>query len=255
MIGIIGGYGIQELLEDPRPLEIDTPYGKPSGPLYKGMLKGKEVCLLPRHGIEHQFPPHKVPYRANLHALKEVGCTRIIAVSAVGSLQEDYKPGTIAILDQFIDYTKTRSYTYHDGPKVYHPSSADPFCEEMRRLFHKACHDLGIEHKKTGTYICVEGPRFSTRAESRMFRQFADVIGMTMVPEINLAIEKELCYCGLALVTDYDVWAEKPVDIDEVVRVMKENQANVMQLLETAIPLLPEERGGPCKDTMKNAGV
>ncbi|MDG6221047.1 MAG: S-methyl-5'-thioadenosine phosphorylase [Candidatus Thermoplasmatota archaeon] len=256
MIGIIGGYGIQALLENPEELDMaEGPYGKPSGPLFKGKVGGKDVCLLPRHGIRHQFPPHMVPYRANLHALKEAGCTRVIAVSAVGSLQEEYKPGTIAILDQFIDFTKTRRYSFNDGPKTYHPGAADPFCETMREHFISGCQKLGIAHKKAGTYICVEGPRFSTRAESKMFRQFADVIGMTMVPEINLAIEKELCYCGLALVTDYDVWADRPVDIEEVVRVMKENQDNVIELLRDVIPQLPDDRQCHCKDTMKYAGV
>ncbi|MCK4717880.1 MAG: S-methyl-5'-thioadenosine phosphorylase [Thermoplasmata archaeon] len=255
MIGIIGGYGIQSLLEEPKRIELETAYGKPSGPLFKGTVEGREVCLLPRHGMEHQYPPHKVPYRANLQALKDAGATRIIAISAVGSLQERYKPGSISILDQFIDHTKTRHYTYHDGPEVYHPGAADPFCPEMRDAFILGCKDLGIEHTPDGTYICVEGPRFSTRAESRMFRGFADVIGMTMVPEINLAIEQELCYCGLAMVTDYDVWAERPVNIDEVIRVMQENQDNVIRLLKTVIPAIPEKRSCPCKDTMKNAKV
>jgi len=255
MIGIIGGYGIQALLENPQEIEIETPYGKPSGPIFKGTVKGKEVCLLPRHGVDHSFPPHKVPYKANIWALKHAGVSRIIAVSAVGSLQEEYKPGAIAVLDQFIDFTKTRSYTFHDGPKVYHPSSADPFCPETGGLFYKGSQELNIPAMEGGTYICVEGPRFSTRAESKMFRNFADVIGMTMVPEIILAIEAELCYTGLAMVTDYDVWADKPVNIDEVLKVMAENQENVIKLLETVIPRIPDERTCPCKDTMKNAGL
>ncbi len=254
-IGIIGGSGFYELLEDPREVKIATPYGSPSAPVQMGKLEGVEVAFIPRHGIGHTIPPHKVNYRANIWALHELGVERIIGVNAVGSLQEEYKPGDIVFVDQFIDFTKKRDYTFYDGGKVYHVGFADPFCPEIRKVLIGSAKELGLQFKETGTYICIEGPRFSTRAESRMFRQFADIIGMTLVPEINLARELEICYANISMVTDYDVWADKPVDTKEVLETMAKNIDNVKALLKLAVPRIPEKRDCPCSKALENAGI
>ncbi len=254
-IGIIGGSGFYNLLKNPKEIKIATPYGNPSASIQVGELSGVEVAFIPRHGPKHTIPPHKVNYRANIWALHELGIERVIGVNAVGSLKEDYRPGDIVFIDQFIDFTKKRDYTFYDGGKVYHVSFADPFCPEMRDVFIKTASNLGIPFKDRGTYICIEGPRFSTRAESRMFRQFADVIGMTLVPEVNLARELAMCYANISMVTDYDVWAEKPVDTKEVLEVMAKNIENVNKLLEQAIPKIPKERHCDCGKALENAGI
>ncbi len=254
-IGIIGGSGFYELLENPREIKLSTPYGNPSSPVQVGNLEGVEIAFIPRHGPKHTIPPHKVNYRANIWALKELGVERVIGVNAVGSLKEDYKPGQIVFVDQFIDFTKKRDYTFYDGGKVYHVSFADPFCPELRQIFVESAKELGLEFKETGTYVCIEGPRFSTRAESKMFRQFADIIGMTLVPEVNLARELAMCYANISMITDYDVWAEKPVDTKEVLETMARNIENVNALLRLAIPRIPEERHCECGKALENAGI
>ncbi|MEI6797568.1 MAG: S-methyl-5'-thioadenosine phosphorylase, partial [Methanomassiliicoccales archaeon] len=175
---------------------------------------------------------------------------------AVGSLQEEYKPGEIAIVDQFIDFTKKRDYTFFDGSKTVHISTADPFCPEMSSVFLKEAKRLKIPVHKEATYVCIEGPRFSTRAESKMFRAFADVIGMTLVPECQLAREMEMCYCSLAMVTDYDVWAEESVDTATVLRTMAENVDKLQKLMSAALPKIPEVRKKcVCADVLKEAGA
>ncbi len=254
-IGIIGGSGFYELLENPREIKLSTPYGNPSSLVQVGNLEGVEIAFIPRHGPKHTIPPHKVNYRANIWALKELGVERVIGVNAVGSLKEDYKPGQIVFVDQFIDFTKKRDYTFYDGGKVYHVSFADPFCPELRQIFVESAKELGLEFKETGTYVCIEGPRFSTRAESKMFRQFADIIGMTLVPEVNLARELAMCYANISMITDYDVWAEKPVDTKEVLETMARNIENVNALLRLAIPRIPEERHCECGKALENAGI
>ncbi|AMM53083.1 S-methyl-5'-thioadenosine phosphorylase [Pyrococcus kukulkanii] len=254
-IGIIGGSGVYGVFEPKETVKVHTPYGRPSAPVEIGEIEGVEVAFIPRHGKYHEFPPHEVPYRANIWALKELGVERVIGINAVGSLKEEYKPGDIVIIDQFIDFTKKREYTFYNGPRVAHISMADPFCPELRRIFIETAKELGLPVHEKGTYICIEGPRFSTRAESRMFRQFADVIGMTLVPEVNLARELGMCYVNISTVTDYDVWAEKPVDAQEVLRVMKENEEKVQRLLRKAIPKIPEERKCGCADVLKTAFV
>ncbi len=256
-IGIIGGSGLYdpEILEDTKQIKMTTPFGAPSAPITVGYLKEVPVAFLPRHGIGHWIPPHKINYRANIWALRELGVERIIAVSAVGSLQEHIKPGDLVVPDQFIDFTKSRVYTFYDGGKVYHVSLADPFCPVLRDLLISTAKSFGYSVHERGTYICIEGPRFSTRAESKMFRQFADIIGMTLVPEVTLARELEICYATLALVTDYDVWAEKPVDAQEVVRVMAENVEKAKKILYEVIPKIPEERSCICSKALENAAV
>ncbi len=254
-IGLIGGSVTGRLLEGAEAIDLKTPYGEMSSPLEIGKIAGTEIAVLYRHGKEHTVPPHKINFRANMWGLKEIGVERVIGISAVGSLQKNIEPGTIALPDQFFDYTKGRNYTFFDGPEVFHISMADPFCPEIMEVFHKTLLELRIKSIKGGTYVCIEGPRFSTRSESRFFRTVGDVIGMTLVPEINLAREKEMCYVTLATVTDYDVWADIPVSSKEVVRVMKESEENIKKVLSAALPRIPEERHCRCGSVLKEAGV
>ncbi len=244
-IGIIGGSGLYDpgIFKDIREIKVYTPYGEPSDYITLGTVEGKRVAFLPRHGRGHRIPPHKINYRANIWAMKELGVKFLISVSAVGSLRLDYKPGDFVVPDQFIDMTKSRVYTFFDGPTVAHVSMADPFCDHLREVIIGAAKDLGITTHEKGTYICIEGPRFSTRAESRVWKEVfkADIIGMTLVPEVNLACEAQMCYATIAMVTDYDVFAEVPVTAEEVTKVMKENTEKVKKLLYEVIKRLPEE--------------
>ncbi len=240
-LGIIGGSGIADagFFKEVRKKPLDTPYGKPSAPYVIGSSGEVEVVFLPRHGIGHTIPPHKINFRANIWGMKELGVKHLICPSAVGSLRQDYRPGETVISDQFIDFTKKRELTFFDGPKVEHVSAADPFCEGLRQMLAKICTDNAIPHHPKGTYVCIEGPRFSTRAESRMFKNFADIIGMTLVPEAQLAKELGMCYANLAMVTDYDVWAEKPVSMEEVMKTMHANVGKISTIIEEATRRLP----------------
>ena len=244
-IGIIGGSGLYDpgIFKDVKEIKVYTPYGEPSDYIILGTVEGKRVAFLPRHGRGHRIPPHKINYRANVWAMKELGVKFLISVSAVGSLRLDYKPGDFVVPDQFIDMTKSRQYTFFDGPVVAHVSMADPFCEHLREVILSSAKSLGITTHEKGTYICIEGPRFSTRAESRVWKDVfkADIIGMTLVPEVNLACEAQMCYATIAMVTDYDVFADIPVTAEEVTRVMAENTAKVKKLLFEVIKALPEE--------------
>jgi len=257
-IGIIGGTGVYdpkmfELKETVRP---HTPYGPASDEIQVGELKGVPVAFLPRHGRGHVIPPHMINYRANIYALKQIGVERIISPCAVGSLQEEFKPGEIVLVDQFIDFTKSRKYTFFDGPKTVHIGAAAPFCPEVNSLFAKEAKKAKIPVHDGGTYVCIEGPRFSTRAESRMYRAFADVIGMTLAPECALAREMEMCYTSLAMITDYDVWADHPVDTATILRTMSENMDKIRRLLSATIPKIPEERKKcSCGSVLADAGA
>ncbi len=246
-VAIIGGSGLYELpgLTNVEELKIYTPYGQPSDNIIVGELYGRKIAFLPRHGRGHRIPPHRINYRANIWALKSLGVKWVIAFSAVGSLRWDYRPGDFVLPDQFIDMTKgVRDFTFFEGGVVAHVSMADPFCEHLREIIIEAASSVEdiVLHKK-GTYVCIEGPRFSTRAESTIWKEVfkADIIGMTLVPEVTLACEAELCYATVAMVTDYDVWAEKPVTAEEVVRVMKENTIKARKLIPEIIKRLPEE--------------
>jgi len=256
-IAIIGGTGVydQDTLEDSREVKIYTPYGDTSDLITIGRYKDKSIAFLPRHGKGHRIPPHKIPFRANIWALKSLGVKRILAPAAVGSLREDITPGSIVIPDQFVDLTKKREYTFYDGGEVCHISVADPFCPQLRPIIIKKAKILGLNVYEKGTYICIEGPRYSTRAESRFFRDYvkADIIGMTLVPEVILAREMEICYVSIATVTDYDVWAEKPVSTQEVIDTLKKNIANTKMLLKNIIEDIPLKRECICKDALKDA--
>ena len=259
-VGIIGGSGLYEakILENPVEVKVNTPYGEPSDYIVVGEIRGVKVAFLPRHGRGHRYPPHMVNYRANIWALKALGVKWVISVSAVGSLREEMRPGDIVIPEQFIDMTKGRRYTFFDGPVTVHVSMADPFCADLVDVLYDTARSLGYRVHRGATYICIEGPRFSTRAESRVWRDVfkADIIGMTLVPEVNLACEAQLCYATLATVTDYDVWAEHPVTAAEVARVMSENTEKAVKILAEAIPKLardPSPSRCSCCRALENA--
>jgi len=209
-IGIIGGSGLEkgDILQNIEELEINTPYGKPSSKIKKGILNGTEIYILSRHGINHEITPTNVNNKANIYALAQLGCEYIIATSAVGSLKESIKPGDFIIANQFIDFTKHRDITFFDDFKkgIKHTSLADPFSENLRQYLIDSCEELNLKNHKIGTIITIEGPRFSTRAESFMFKNFAHVINMSTAPEAILAKEAEVEYAVIAMSTDYDCW-------------------------------------------------
>jgi 5'-methylthioadenosine phosphorylase len=255
-IGIIGGTGVydQESFEDIKEIKVFTPFGETSDLVSVGLYKNIRVAFIPRHGRNHTIPPHKVNYRANVWALKKLGVKRVIVSSAVGSLREDYKPGDFVIPDQFIDRTKKRLDTFYEGGQTCHISTADPFCPQLRLFFIDLAKQLALNVKTSGTYVCIEGPRFSTRAESRLFRLWkADIIGMTIYPECVLAREAELCYVAISMITDYDVWAEKPVSTKEVVKIMRKSNENFKKLILKALPRIPETKNCECSSALKDA--
>ncbi|XXJ19730.1 S-methyl-5'-thioadenosine phosphorylase [Desulfovibrio caledoniensis] len=242
-IGIIGGSGLDnpDLLQDVRDVEMGTPYGKPSALLQEGTIAGREVVLLARHGRAHTIPPTFVNYRANIKALKDAGCTRILATTACGSLRQEIERGHLVILDQFIDFTRRRQVSFFDEFEPHcavHTAMADPFDADMRGKLNAACDRLGLAHHKSGTVITIEGSRFSTRAESNMFRLWgADVINMSVAPECILANEAGIPYAAVAMSTDYDCWKtdEAPVTWEEILDVFKSNVEKVTSLLVEVI--------------------
>ena len=277
-IGIIGGTGADIELEDVKSYKVYTPYGAPSDKIQIGMFKGRKVAFLPRHGPGHQIPPHGLNFRANIWALKQIGVQRIISPCAVGGLTEETDKGVFIVVDQYIDRTKGRADTFYEGGEVCHIGQSDPFCPEMNKLFAEAGKELGINIREKGTYVCVNGPRFSTRAESMMFRQWGgDIVGMTAYPEVVLAAELNMCYTSIATVTDLDCWAmeckacnkivaygEKcptcggaaepmVVTIDEILETMKNNSENLKKLLETVIPRIPTSVGCGCDHRLDGA--
>jgi 5'-methylthioadenosine phosphorylase len=255
-IAVIGGTGVYdpEILEESREIKVYTPFGAPSDLITLGSYKRRSVAFLPRHGRGHQIPPHGINNRANIWALKELGVERIVASSAIGSLKEDYAPGDFVITDQFIDRTKKRVDTFYEGGQLCHVSAADPICPQLHDFFVGHAEKLGLKVHPKGTYVCIEGPRFSTRAESRLFRQWgAEIIGMTLYPECVLAREAEICYVSVGMVTDYDVWAEKPVSTQEIIETMHRNSANFKRLIMEALPKIPEERTCGCGEALKYA--
>jgi 5'-methylthioadenosine phosphorylase len=252
VIGIIGGSGLYNLITIEESKMIDTPFGIPSAEIEIGDFNGKKVAFLPRHGKKHNIPPHMVNYRANIWALHSIGCDEILGINAVGSLKEELKPGDVVIPDQYIDFTKNRKLTFYDGPEVIHISLADPFCPRINKELSSVSKKHGDTHDQ-GTYVVIEGPRFSTRAESKMFRQFGDIIGMTLVPEINLADELGMCYSLIANVTDYDVWSDKPVEASEVIKILKENEEKTQKIIADFLKIHSEQRTCECKNRLENA--
>ena len=255
-IGIIGGTGLYDpqMFKNVEEVTMDTPYGPPSDAITIGEFAGRGVAFLPRHSKKHTIRPTDVNSRANIFGLKKLGVKRILAPSAVGSLKEDYKPGDVVFVDQFIDRTTKREQSFYTGKKVCHISVAEPMCPELRQTLIAVAKDVGIRAHNTGTYVCIEGPRFSTKAESKLFRSWeADVIGMTLVPECVLAREAELCYASISTVTDYDVWKEHVVSADEVVATMKDSVEKVKRIILEAVVRLPIESACECKNTLKGA--
>lgn len=247
-VGIIGGSGLDnpDILENGIDINVETKYGKPSSPLKTGKISGVDVVLLARHGRNHEIPPSQVNFRANVLALKEAGCDFIIATTAVGSLKEEINRGDLVIIDQFIDFTRHRKVSFfedfNDGPK--HTAMAEPFSSKLRNILISGCDSLGLKHHKKGTVVTIEGPRFSTKAESHMFRSFgADVINMSIAPEAVLCNELEIPYATIAMSTDYDCWKddEKPVSWDEILKVFKNNIEKVIKLLVYAIPKMTDD--------------
>jgi 5'-methylthioadenosine phosphorylase len=248
-IGIIGGSGLEnpEILQSPEENAMDTPYGDPSSHLVCGSVNGCEIVILSRHGRHHTIPPSKVNNRANIWALKNSGCTHIISSTACGSLREEIKRGDLIIPDQFIDFTRHRNITFFDEfepGKMNHTSMADPFDSNLRNLIIMAARNLGFRIHEKGTVITIEGPRFSTRAESKMFRSWgADIINMSVAPEVILANEIELPYAAIAMSTDYDCWKEDevPVSWEAVIDVFNNNVSKVLRLLHEVIPLIHQD--------------
>ena len=255
-IGVFGGSGFYAFLDDVETVEIDTPFGPPSAPPVVGDVGGRRVAFIPRHGRRHEFPPHRIPYRANAWAMKELGVTRVIGPNACGSLQPGVKPGDFVICDQLVDRTRERPHTFYDGPETTHVSFADPYCPTVRAAAIEQGRALGIPLHERGTVVVIEGPRFSTRAESAWFAAASwEVINMTQYPEALLARELELCYANVSLITDYDVGVEgiPPVTHEEVVRVFEENNAKLRDLLFALIPALPQERTCGCATALQGA--
>ncbi|MEN6379299.1 MAG: S-methyl-5'-thioadenosine phosphorylase [Methanofastidiosum sp.] len=240
-IGIIGGSGLDDpkLLKYYEEVTMTTKYGNPSSPIVTGTIKDVEVAILARHGRGHTIHPSGVNYRANIWALKEIDCTHILATTAVGSLREEIKPGDLVFPDQFIDFTKKRENTFFDEQKVVHTPMGDPFSETMRNLLIDSAKKLGFRHHPTGTLVTIEGPRFSTKAESNMFRMLgADVINMSTVPEVVLSRELDMEYATVAMSTDYDCWKENEehVTFEIILKIMKQNADNVKKLIVETIP-------------------
>ncbi len=256
-IGIFGGTGIYDsgLLTESKEITIDTPFGKTSDSITVGIFKGKKVAFMPRHGRKHTIPPNLINFRANIWAFKELGIKRIIAPSAVGSLKQEYRPGDFALPSQFIDYTKSRKYSFFEGEKVVHISVADPFCPELQNSISRAANKINLKIHKNCTYICIEGPRFSTRAESKFYREVigADIIGMTLVPECQLAREAQMCYASISTVTDYDVWADKPVTAKEVLETLSKNVETTKKILSFLPELIPQQRNCSCEKALTEA--
>jgi 5'-methylthioadenosine phosphorylase len=257
-IGVFGGSGFYSFLEGVDEIKVDTPYGEPSAPLVVGEIEGRSVAFLPRHGRRHEYPPHKVPYRANLWAFKEVGVERVIAPAAAGSLQPHVRRGDFVVCDQLVDRTSGRAATYFDGPETTHVSLADPYCPELRAVAIDRGTALGITMHERGTVVVIEGPRFSTRAESRWYADAGwEVINMTQYPEAALARELELCYVNVSLITDYDVGVEgvPPVSVEEVVKVFADNNERLRNLLTAIAPAIPSERSCTCGTALAGARV
>jgi 5'-methylthioadenosine phosphorylase len=260
-IGVFGGSGFYSLIENAREVTIETPYGAPSDKLALGEIAGKRVAFLPRHGKDHRFPPQVINYRANLYAMKMLGVKRIIAPTACGSLKAEVKPGSMVVADQLVDRTTGRKDTYYDGPITTHVSFADPYCATMRPIAIEALRSLNIETHEEGTVVVIQGPRFSTRAESRWFSAAGwEVINMTQYPEAYLARELEMCYVNISLITDYDVGLEgvggvEPVSHHEVIEVFNKNNARVKNGINAIIQKLDLKQDCKCQHALEGARV
>ena len=255
-IGVFGGSGFYSLMDGMREVWIDTPYGAPSDRVAVGEIAGKRGAFLPRHGKDHRFPPHAINYRANLWAMKELGVTRIIGPTASGSLKLGIKPGDMVVADQIVDRTNGRKDTFYDGPITTHVSYADPYCPQLRPIAIDALKAAGVTTHEKGTIVVVQGPRFSTRAESKWYQDAGwDVINMTQYPECYLALELDMCYVNISLITDYDVGLDgsDPVSHQSVFDVLKSNNERVAAAILNLIRTMPAERACSCGSTLANS--
>jgi 5'-methylthioadenosine phosphorylase len=261
VIGVFGGSGFYEFLDDVEEQTVETPYGPPSAPVRIGDIEGRKVAFMPRHGDRHEHPPHRVNFRANVWAMREVGVRRILGPCACGSLKPDLHPGTFVVCDQFIDRTSGRADTFYDGPRTTHVSAAEPYCPDLRSILVACAEELEIPVVDGGTVVVIQGPRFSTRAESRWFSGIgASVVNMTQYPEAWLARELELCYATVALVTDYDVGLAgmphiEAVSAEMAFRVFAQNLARLRDLLFRAIPRIGPQPEDVCATALANAIV
>ena len=258
-IGVYGGSGFYSLIENPREVWVETPYGTPSDKIALGEIAGKKVAFLPRHGKDHRYPPQAINYRANAFAMKALGVTRIIGPTACGSLQPHVKPGSMVVADQIVDRTSGRKDTFYDGPVTTHVSFADPYCPQLRPIAVDALKSLDIDTHDHGTIVVIQGPRFSTRAESKWFSSLGwEVINMTNYPESYLARELEMCYVNISLITDYDVGLEgvegvKPVSHHEVMEVFARNNERVKNAIFKIVANTPAERTCSCGSALAGA--
>ena len=257
-IGIIGGSGLYQMrdLQEQERIHLSTPFGDPSDTYRIGTLGGRRVAFLPRHGQGHTIPPSEVNFRANIYGFRSLGVDWLISVSAVGSMRENIAPLHIVLPDQFIDRTRSRPGSFFGEGIVAHVAFSEPICPKLRRVLASACHALELVVHPRGTYLCIEGPQFSTKAESLLYRQWeVDVIGMTNLPEAKLAREAELCYATLALVTDYDCWRkeEKAVSVSSVLDNLRENTETAKRLIHAVVESLPEERHCACQSALEAA--
>ena len=257
-IGIIGGSGLYTMpgLTKSKEVRLTTPFGKPSDAYVCGTLEGRKVAFLARHGRGHVLLPTELNYRANIHGFKQLGVERIVSISAVGSLKEEHRPLEFVIPDQFFDRTRHRVDTFFGGGVVAHISFADPVCGELAKVVESACKQAGVVGKHGGTYLCMEGPQFSTKAESNVYRGLGmDVIGMTNLQEAKLAREAELCYVTVAMVTDYDCWHphHDSVTVDQVVAVLLKNAENACKVVRTSVAAMPRERSCGCGSALAHA--
>lgn len=258
ILAVIGGSGLYQFedLQDIQVIEVTTPFGKTSSPITLGNLMGKPVAFLARHGIGHTLSPSDVPYRANIYALKSLGVQRIVSVSACGSLRGAYAPGHIIIPSQIFDFTHKRERSFFGEGFVAHVGVADPFCNELSDLLEEVIKTLGANYHRGGTYITIEGPRFSTKGESRLYRQWGmDIIGMTASPEAFLAREAEICYTTMAHVTDYDVWhaSEQPVTVDMVIRTLSRNIELAQETIRNMVTMIDESFSCVCQNALQDA--
>ena len=257
-VGVIGGSGLYDIegLTSTRSIRVRTPFGSPSDAITVGSLEGIRVAFLSRHGQGHLLNPSGINYRANIFALKSLGVSHVISISAVGSMKESIHPGDVVVPDQFIDLTKRRTSTFFDDGVVAHVAFGEPVCAELAQVLLSAGEKVGANVHRSGTYLCMEGPQFSTKAESRLYRQWGvDVIGMTNMPEAKLAREAELCYATLALVTDYDCWheTEEAVTVEAVLGTLHRNVALAKQILRSAMPSFANPIDCPCHRALDNA--
>ncbi|HVA32930.1 MAG TPA: S-methyl-5'-thioadenosine phosphorylase [Candidatus Baltobacteraceae bacterium] len=257
-IGIFGGSGFYSLLDNAREAWIETPYGAPSDKVHLGEIAGRRIAFLPRHHREHVLPPHTINYRANVYAMKSLGVKWLIGPTASGSLKLDMKPGSMVVCDQVVDRTSGRKDTFYDGPRTTHVGFADPYCPTLRPIAISALRSIGVDTHEYGTVVVINGPRFSTRAESKWFQsQGWEVINMTQYPECYLARELEMCYVNISLITDYDVGLEDipPVSHVEVLEVFKRNNDRLKEAIARIVETIPADADCVCRHALENARV